>query len=1004
MIRFSTLSTRFLLLLITFVVALPAAGVIIYSGIQFRNAMMDDALKETVRLTERIGAEQRNLVVAAEQVMTSLAQLPEVKARDAARVEPILKELRKLNPMYGNITIADREGRVWATAIPLRHQMVISDRRFFKGALQRGKLSSGEYIVSRITTKPVFNLGYPLKNDRGAVTGVIGVTLNIENYRALLQRMRLPAGASFVILDHKGVILARGIAPEQYVGKPYPVEAFRQMLEGPDHGTHVRAGLQGDKRIISYIKLRLPDEDVPYMYVTSGIPVEAATRNATRSLAYSMTLLSSFLLLACFAAIFIGRRCIGDRIRILEDASRRLADGEAGMKVSDLVQGGELGELARTFDAMAEQLRAREDALARSETFMNTIIETEPECVKMLDSEGRLQMMNRAGLNMIDADSFAQVQGKCVFDRITPEFKEAFKELTRNVFRGIPGNLVFQTSGLKGRRVWLDTHAVPFRNDRGEIVSLLGITRDITEHMKSEEQRQETLLLFESLMQYSPMGIRIFDGESGKCILLNQATADIAGGDVEQMQQQNFRILQSWRESGLLEAAETVLGDGIARVHEVELHTSFGKDIAMSYVLSRLMIKDKKHLLVVGRDVTDERRLTEDKKRMEAQMLHVQKLESLGVLAGGIAHDFNNILMAIMGNAELALLRLPPESPVRGNLQNIEKSSQRAADLAQQMLAYSGKGSFLIEEVNVNALVEEMRHMLDVSISKKVEMHLELAEDLPLVEVDATQIRQVVMNLVINASEAIGDNSGVISIRTGARRCDAATLSQLWLNDRLQEGMYVYLEVSDNGCGMAPETVARIFDPFFTTKFTGRGLGMAAVLGIVRGHNGTIQVRSTQGEGSSFTVFIPAVSGDARPQTHAQEAVPAPTGTGTVLLVDDEETIRSLGTEMLETLGYRVLTAEDGAAAIDIFKRHRDDIACVILDLTMPHMDGEQALRELRALDPGVQVLLSSGFSEQEITQRFTGWGLTGFIQKPYRLTDLSRKLQLVHDKGRADT
>ncbi|WP_136523705.1 ATP-binding protein [Geomonas ferrireducens] len=1003
MTRSSTLSTRFLLLLITFVVALPAAGVIIYSGIQFRNAMIDDAGKETLRVTERIGAEQRNLVVAAEQLMTSLAQLPEVKARDAARVEPILKELRKLNPMYGNIIVADRQGRVWATAMPMRQQLITSDRRFFRAALASGRLSSGEYVVSRITTRPIFNLGYPLKDEKGAVVGVISVTLNIENYRSLLQQMHLPVGTSFVILDHKGVILARGIDPEHYLGKPYPADAFKKLQEGPDRGTHIRVGLQGDKRIISYLKLWLPGENTPYMYVTAGIPIEAATRNADRSLAYSMTLLSSFLLLACLAAIFIGKRCLGDRIKILEEASRRLADGETGMKVSDLVHGGELGGLARTFDFMAEQLRAREDALARSEAFMNTIIETEPECVKMLDSEGRLQMMNRAGLNMIDADSFAQVQGKCVFDRITPEFKEPFKELTRNVFRGIPGNLVFQTSGLKGRRVWLDTHAVPFRDDRGEIVSLLGITRDITEQMKSEEQRQETLLLFESLLQYSPMGIRIFDGESGKCILLNQATADIAGGDVEQMQQQNFRSLQSWRESGLLEAAETVLGDGIARVHEVELHTSFGKDIAMSYVLSRLMIKEKKHLLVVGRDVTDERRLTDDKKKMEAQMLHVQKLESLGVLAGGIAHDFNNILMAIMGNAELALLRLPQESPIRGNLQNIEKSSQRAADLAQQMLAYSGKGSFLIEEVNVNTLVEEMRHMLDVSISKKVEVHLELAEDLPLVEVDATQVRQVVMNLVINASEAIGDNSGVISIRTGARRCDAVTLSQLWLNDRLQEGEYVYLEVSDNGCGMDPETVARIFDPFFTTKFTGRGLGMAAVLGIVRGHKGTIQVRSTPGEGSTFTVFIPAVAGEARPQPQAQETLTAPTGTGTVLLVDDEETIRSLGTEMLETLGYRVLTAEDGAAAIDIFQRQKDDIACVILDLTMPHMDGEQALRVLRSLDPGVQVLLSSGFSEQEITQRFTGWGLTGFIQKPYRLTDLSRKLQLVHNKGRAD-
>ncbi|WP_239027589.1 response regulator [Geomonas diazotrophica] len=999
MFRPSSLSIRFLLLLIVFVVALPAAGVILYSGIEFRNAMLEEARHETLRLTERIGTEQRNLVVAAEQLMTSLAQLPEVRERDKSRVEPILRELLKLNPMYANITIADRTGMMWASAMPLSQAVDVSKRRFFENAVRSGRLSSGEYIVSRIITKPVFNLGYPFKDERGGIAGVIGVSINIGNYRQLLQQMNLPAGVSFVILDHQGIILARGIEQERYVGKPYPAQAFRKMRQGAEIGTEVREGLQGDKRIISYRKLRLSGEAAPYLYITAGIPVDVATRDARRALTHGIVLLSSVLLLACGCAILIGKRCIGDRIRVLEDASERLAGGDSQVKISTLVVGGELGSLAQTFDAMAEQLRARGDALARSEAFLNTIIQTEPECVKLLDREGRLQMMNRAGLNMIEADSLEQVQGESVYPLVTPEYRSAFIELNRKVFCGIPGNLVFEAIGLKGRRVWLATHAVPFRNDQGEIVSLLGITRDITEHRKSEEERRENLLLFESLMRYSPMGIRIFDGESGQCILLNQATADIAGGAVEAMQEQNFRELRSWRESGLLEVAEQVLEDGVARVRDVGLHTSFGKEVAMSYILSRLLMKDKKHLLVVGRDVTDERRLAQEKKQMEAQILHVQKLESLGVLAGGIAHDFNNILMAIMGNAELALLRLPQESPVRTNLRNIEKSSQRAADLAQQMLAYSGKGRFVIEVVDMNAVIREMSHMLEVSISKKVDMRLELAPRLPLLEVDATQIRQVIMNLVINASEAIGDRDGVISVRTGTRELDADAVSRLWLNDSLQEGPYVYLEVCDDGCGMDQETLSKIFDPFFTTKFTGRGLGMAAVLGIVRGHKGTIEVRSEPGKGSVFTVYLPGPSVEARlPAQQAQGATTAH-GSGTVLLVDDEEAIRSLGREMLESLGYSVLTAEDGAAAVETFKRRQDDVDCVILDLTMPHLDGEQALQLLRALDPQVQVILSSGFSEQEITQRFIGRGLAGFIQKPYRLADLSLKLQRIRKR-----
>ncbi|MBJ6799435.1 response regulator [Geomonas propionica] len=1001
MFRPSSLSIRFLLLLIVFVVALPAAGVIFYSGLEFRNTMLDQARQETLQLSERIATEQRNLMMAAEQLMTSLAQLPEVKHRDRSRVEPILRDLLRLNPMYANITIADSRGMMWASAAPMSSPIDVSTRRFFKSAVASGRLSSGEYIVSRIVTKPIFNLGYPLKDQGGRVVGVIGVSINIDGYRQLPKQMNLPQGASFVILDHKGIILARGVDPERYVGKPYPAAAFANIQRGPETGTEMRPGLQGDSRIISYRRLRLPGEATPYLYVTAGIPVDVATREASRALTRSMLLLSSVLFLACGCAILIGKRCIGDRIRVLEGASERLAGGDAQVKVAALVVGGELGSLARTFDAMAEQLHAREEALARSEAFLNTVIQTEPECVKMLDREGRLQMMNSAGLAMIEADSLAQVQGECIYPLVAPEYREAFVELTENVFRGIAGNLVFETTGLKGRRVWLDTHAVPFRNDHGDIVSLLGITRDITEHRKSEEERQENLLLFESLMRYSPMGIRIFDGTTGQCILLNQATGEIAGGPVEVMQEQNFRHLRSWRESGLLAVAEQVLEDGVARVRDVDLHTSFGKDVAMSYSLSRLLMKDKKHLLVVGRDITDERRLGEEKKQMEAQILHVQKLESLGVLAGGIAHDFNNILMAIMGNAELALLRLPQESPVRTNLQNIEKSSQRAADLAQQMLAYSGKGSFVIEVLDVNAVIREMSHMLEVSISKKAEMRLELDHDLPPLEVDATQIRQVIMNLVINASEAIGDHTGVISVRTGTRRLDEAELSRLWLTDRLQAGPYVYLEVADDGCGMDQETLGKIFDPFFTTKFTGRGLGMAAVLGIVRGHRGTIEVLSEPGRGSLFRVYLPAYQGELRQPARPGHGGIAACGSGTVLLVDDEEAIRSLGREMLESLGYSVLTAEDGSVAVDMFQQHRDEVDCVILDLTMPHMDGEQALQQLRSLDPQVQVILSSGFSEQEITERFIGRGLAGFIQKPYRLADLGQKLQRVRTRER---
>jgi len=389
----------------------------------------------------------------------------------------------------------------------------------------------------------------------------------------------------------------------------------------------------------------------------------------------------------------------------------------------------------------------------------------------------------------------------------------------------------------------------------------------------------------------------------------------------------------------------------------------------------------------VARNISERKRGEQERLKLEKQLLHAQKLESLGVLAGGIAHDFNNILTAIVGNADLALMRLAPDSPVRDNLQRIEKSALRAADLAKQMLAYSGKGRFLIERVDLNRLLEEMLNMLELSASKKVLLRLNLTRLLPTVEADASQLRQIAMNLILNASEAIGEKSGEITVSTGSLFCDRAYLNDAWFDKNLPEGLYVFLDIADNGCGMDRDTLSRIYDPFYTTKFTGRGLGMAAVLGIVRGHKGAIKIDSEPGAGTTIRILLPA--GALPSEEPAREAEEDRwRGRGKVLLVDDEETVRAIGSEMLRELGFEVLTADDGREALETF-RSSSEISFIILDLTMPHLDGEQTFVELRKLDPGVRVIMSSGYNLQEVNHRFAGKGLAGFIQKPYNLSAL---------------
>ncbi len=404
--------------------------------------------------------------------------------------------------------------------------------------------------------------------------------------------------------------------------------------------------------------------------------------------------------------------------------------------------------------------------------------------------------------------------------------------------------------------------------------------------------------------------------------------------------------------------------------------------------------QDEGELVLFGSstDITERKRAEDERQKLEQQLLHAQKLESLGVLAGGIAHDFNNILMAIIGNADLALMRINKESPAVENLHRIEQAAARAADLAKQMLAYSGKGKFVVESLDLNILLEEMLHMLEVSISKKAVLRLNLHQQLPPVEADATQVRQIIMNLVINASEAIADKSGVIAITTGCMECDRNYLKDVWLDENLTDGFYVYLEIADSGCGMDKGTMAKLFDPFFTTKFTGRGLGMSAVLGIVRGHKGAIKIYSEKEKGTSFKILLPA-SGRPASLFNSDNHTDQWQGSGTVLLVDDEETVRGIGAEMLKELGFTVVTADDGREALERFKS-MPDVDFVILDLTMPHMDGEQCFRELRQLQADVKVIMSSGYNQQEVTQKFAGKGLAGFVQKPYRLSTLKEVIR----------
>jgi two-component system cell cycle sensor histidine kinase/response regulator CckA len=416
-----------------------------------------------------------------------------------------------------------------------------------------------------------------------------------------------------------------------------------------------------------------------------------------------------------------------------------------------------------------------------------------------------------------------------------------------------------------------------------------------------------------------------------------------------------------------------------------------GSTIEVSLTISPIRDRDGKVIGVshVARDITA-------RKNVERQMQQMQRLESLGVLAGGVAHDFNNLLLGIMGNADLALNTLTPSSPAHAMLKEVITASETAANLTRQLLAYAGKGRFVIQPIDLSTLVSQITNLLQASVPKSISLRLELAESLPAIEGDPSQLQQLVMNLVINGGEAIGpDRPGTLLVVTGVQHVDEHYISTALAPADIVPGDYVMLEVHDTGIGMDEQTLARIFDPFFTTKFTGRGLGLAAAMGIVRGHKGAMKVYSTPGKGSTFKVLFPAAR-SPRPVAEPPRR-PARSGvSATVLVIDDEQIVRRTAKLMLERHGYSVIVAENGQEGVDLFRVLNEKVNVVLLDMTMPVMGGEEAFRELKAIHPDVKVILSSGYNEVEAIQRFAGKGLAGFIQKPYSSVTLISKVESV--------
>ncbi|MDD2850375.1 MAG: PAS domain S-box protein [Desulfuromonadaceae bacterium] len=699
----------------------------------------------------------------------------------------------------------------------------------------------------------------------------------------------------------------------------------------------------------------------------------------------AMLACSLFILLLSWV---VARRICSPLFEVIE-TSKRLAQGDL-TGVIEVESSDETGQLMQAMQQMIAGLKDyqhSQNLVHEYQKRLALIIETTDDGIIAKDLEGNIHTWNR-GAEKIFGYTSDEIVGK-PFSLLIPESltseEQSVLERLKTGERIDHFETVRRAKG--GRQVHVSLTISPIRDNEAQIIGDSNIVRDITERKRVEKALRASEDHYRALFNKAGEGICILSQE-GIIIEANESFARMHG--FEEREMVNMRIDQLDVFKGFdntPDRKDAVLSGGAA-IFEVQHYHKDGRLLQFEVTVSPITLREEAYFLVFHRDITERKRLEEERKDLENQLILAQKLESLGVLAGGIAHDFNNILAIIVGYCGLIKMEYE-EAEI--HIPEIEKAAERAAGLCRQMLAYAGHAQLSQTHVNMWTLVDEMIKMLRATIPQNVAIYADLAADIPPLIGDDNQIRQIIMNLVINASEAIGEAQGEVRVSLINVEVQAGQSNKDHLGKKIPPGCYICLEVSDNGRGMDEETRQRLFEPFYTTKFAGRGLGMSAVLGIITAHNGALQMRSQPGKGTTITVYLLVKSGDSAViQTNQQAASPATwQGSGTILLVEDEAQIIFFSRTILEKLGFTVITACNGGEALEKYQRYASEVFLVITDMDMPVMDGYTLFRELKAIRSDLPIIISSGFGDSAITAKIPREEIAGLVIKPFNLDQM---------------
>lgn len=980
------------LLLIVFISVLPALGIIIYSGVDRSAHEIEHAERDALEVAKSFAYDIERSVEGTKQFLMTLAKVPEIQNMRVEASNQLLVELLKQNPLYSTLFVVNAQGFLHSSAhLPLpTSPLSLRTRKYFQEAIRTKDFSVGEYEVCPAVKKPVLVFSYPILDREGQFEGIIAVSINFDRYGQMFPRERLPKGSIISLSDHRGRILYHYPKQESDTGSSEMVEDIGQM-SGPLIQGIFRAKVDRVTFLHSYKRFHLQDDASPYLYLRIGIPEKTALIPSRKAFFTNLALLGIAFVIAVIVALFLGDFIIIRRLNRLVEVSRKLGSGDLKVRSGlNEEEDGEFGQLGKAFDEMAEALEARntermhiEGVLRESENKFKALAE-EAGVGVFLVQDGIFKYLNKrlAEMNGYTVEELLNQKGPK--DLVLPEDWPLAEEKIQKRLSNECQAVQYEVRGLTkdNRIIHLEVYGSQTLYQGRP--ALIGTLIDITDRKQAERALLESEDQYRSVVENSLAGFYIIQDNLFRFV--NQRWCEMLGYTYEEVVNRLSPLEITYPDDKKIVEDNLIRRlTGKADRIEYDFRTvrKDGRVIHVKALGSSILYQGQPAAIGTMIDITRE-------KTLEFQLHQAQKMEAIGTLAGGIAHDFNNLLMTILGYTSLILMNTDPRHPNYEKLKIIEGQIQSGADLTNRLLGFARGGKYQVKTTDLNDLLHKTSEIFGRT-RKEIRIYRDFEEPLWRVDVDRGQMEQVFLNLFVNAWQAM-PRGGELHLKTQNIILDEIQC-QLYT---LKPGRYIKVSVMDTGVGMDEKTKQRAFEPFFTTKGVGKGtgLGLASVYGIVKNHNGTITLYSEKGKGSTFNIYLP-ISEKAliEEKTISDEIMK---GTETILLIDDQEIVLQVGKEMLEVLGYKVLSAKSGKEAIEIYKKFKEEIALVILDMIMPGTGGGEIFKALKQINSHIKVILSSGYSLEGQAEKILARGCSGFIQKPFNIRELSKKIREV--------